>query len=203
MSKIDTVVFDFGNVLVRWAPKEIINLTFSSPDNAEQLAKDIFAGDIWKNLNLGKLTEAEAKQEYAERYHLSSVTLDALFYYVKQTQILIYNTHILLEKLSQANYRLYALTDNVKEIVSHLRANYSFWNIFDGHVVSAEIGMMKPQKEIFQYLMDTYQVIPEHSVFLDDMAWNVQAASAMGFKTIHFTNADIAEQQLKAFGLVF
>ena len=44
---IKNVVFDVGNVLVRWSPLEIVRLTFGNDVDAEKLAKDLFMSTIW------------------------------------------------------------------------------------------------------------------------------------------------------------
>ena len=48
---IKNVVFDVGNVLVRWSPLEIVRLTFGNDVDAEALAKDLFMSTIWLDLN--------------------------------------------------------------------------------------------------------------------------------------------------------
>lgn len=53
-NKIRNVVFDVGNVIVRWSPVEIVRLTFGySAQEAEHKAKAIFQHDIWMALNKG------------------------------------------------------------------------------------------------------------------------------------------------------
>ncbi|HDM7598167.1 TPA: hypothetical protein PZ808_003109, partial [Staphylococcus aureus] len=60
--EIKNVVFDVGNVLVRWSPIEIVRLTFGNDVDAEALAKDLFMSAIWLDLNKGLITETQAKQ---------------------------------------------------------------------------------------------------------------------------------------------
>lgn len=50
---IKNVVFDVGNVIVRWAPLEIVRLTFGNVEQPEELAKKVFMSDIWLELNRG------------------------------------------------------------------------------------------------------------------------------------------------------
>jgi len=200
---IKNVVFDVGNVLVRWAPLEIARLTFGEIDDLEQRARAVFQSETWLALNKGHLSEQQAKQQYQDTIGLSELECDKLFYYVKQTQLLIYGSVDLLKRIKGAGYHVYALTDNVHEIVSHLKETYDFWPLFEGATVSAELGLLKPQPEIYQSLLTTNQLKAEETVFLDDMPYNVEGAEKEGMAAIQFKDAHQCEQELKAMGLDF
>ncbi|GHA52591.1 HAD family hydrolase [Photobacterium aphoticum] len=202
---IKQVVFDIGNVVVRWSPLEIVRLTFGDTDHAqvEAKARAIFQSDTWLNLNKGLITEAEANAQYQRDLGFSALEAECLFYYVKQTQLLIYGTVDLIERIKAAGYGVYALTDNVHDIVAHLKATYTFWPLFDGATVSAEEGVLKPQPEIYHALLSDYHLAAADTVFIDDMPHNVQGAEAVGMAAIQFANAAQCEAELKALGLVF
>lgn len=141
---IRNVVFDIGNVIVRWTPLEIVKLTFGEVKAPEVLVKAIFQSETWLDLNKGLISESDAKAQYQQFLNLSHLECERLFYYVKQTQILIFGSVDLLQRVKLAGYNVYALTDNVHEIVSHLKSTYTFWPLFDGATVSAELGLLKP-----------------------------------------------------------
>ncbi|QSV16958.1 HAD family hydrolase [Photobacterium ganghwense] len=202
-SSIKNVVFDVGNVIVRWAPQEIVRLTFGDVESPEQLGSTIFRSDTWLDLNKGLLTEAEAKQHYQQTIGLSELECERLFYYVKQTQILLFGSVDLLQRVKAAGYGVYALTDNVTEIVEYLQSTYSFWEHFDGATVSAELGLLKPQPEIYHSLLDQHALSASETVFIDDMPHNVRGAESVGITAIQFENAAQCEQALRALGLSF
>lgn len=201
--EIKNVVFDVGNVLVRWSPIEIVRLTFGNDVDAEALAKDLFTSAIWLDLNKGLITETQAKQRYQLEKQLSESEAERFFYYVKHTQLLIYGSVDLLKRIKSAGYRVFALTDNVVEIVEYLKATYDFWPLFEGTTVSAEFGLLKPQPEIYQSLLETHQLLAKETVFLDDMPYNVEGAREVGIEAIQFKHAEQCECKLKAMGLSF
>ncbi|MCE0495466.1 HAD family hydrolase [Vibrio salinus] len=201
--KIKNVVFDVGNVLVRWSPLEIARLTFGDTGSPEESAKSIFQNSIWLDLNRGLFSESEAKDQYQQRVGLSELECQRLFYYVKQTQLMIYGSLDLLERVKAAGYGVYALTDNVTEIVDYLKSTYTFWGLFDGATVSAEVGFLKPQPEIYHSLLECHELQAAETVFIDDMPHNVKGAEAVGISAIQFQNAFQCEQALKTIGLVF
>ena len=201
MSTLRNVVFDVGNVLVRWSPAEIINLTFANPSQTDVWLHNIFKHETWQLLNLGLITEAEAQTRYQSLYGLTPSQTARLFYYIKATQIPIYQSHELLERVARTDLRVFGLTDNVKEIVTHLRQQYDFWQWFEHVVVSAEVGMMKLHPEIFQYILQHHQLQADETVFIDDHLPNIAAASSLGMNTIHFVDAENTARQLQLLGL--
>lgn len=197
MMNIKNVVFDIGNVMVRWSPQEIIRLTFSERVDINDTAQKIFQSESWFDLNKGLLTENETKNRLRSQFELTEQVVDTLFYYVKQTQIPLYGSMDLLVRVKAAGYGVYALTDNVIDIVEFLQQTYDFWPLFDGAVVSAEVGLLKPQPEIYQRLLLDNQLIAEETIFLDDMPHNVKGAQAVGMHAFQFEDAWQAERMLK------
>jgi putative hydrolase of the HAD superfamily len=202
-NQVKNVVFDIGNVLVRWSPAEIVRLTFGESENVPTLTRSIFQSKLWLELNQGKFTEEEAKKAYQHQFDFSATEMERLFYYVKHTQILLFGSLALLQRVREAGYRTYALTDNVIEIVEYLQAQYNFWSLFHGAIVSAKVHCTKPGAEIFGHLVSRYHIEPGESVFIDDVLRNIEGAKAVGFSAIHFHHAEQCEQELKELGLVF
>ncbi|CDT77975.1 putative Haloacid dehalogenase-like hydrolase [Vibrio coralliirubri] len=200
-NEIKNVVFDVGNVIVRWAPLEIARLTFGDTEELESRARSIFQSTIWMDLNKGFLTESEAKLRYQQELDLSPLECERLFYYVKQTQILLHGSVELIERVKRSGYGVYALTDNVVEIVEYLKNTYQFWALFDGAAVSAELGLLKPEPEIYQALLSNYGLKASETVFIDDMPYNVEGAKAVGMAGIQFTDAAQCENSLQALGV--
>ncbi|MEZ8287082.1 HAD family hydrolase [Vibrio splendidus] len=202
-NQIKNVVFDVGNVIVRWSPLEIAHLTFGSLVDLEGRARLIFQSAIWSDLNKGFLTENEAKLRYQQELDLSPLECDRLFYYVNQTQILQYGSVDRIERVKRSGYGAYAFTDNVAEIVEYLKATYEFWPLFDGSVVSAELGVLKPQPEIYQALLSNNGLEASETVFIDDMPYNVEGAKIVGMAGVQFIDAVQCENDLCALGVEF
>jgi putative hydrolase of the HAD superfamily len=95
------------------------------------------------------------------------------------------------------------LTDNVHEIVAYHKSRNTFWELFEGCVVSAEIGLLKPNPEIFRHLLRTYDLTAAETVFLDDVQVNIDGARSIGIEAKLFTTPERCEQDLRALGLAF
>lgn len=197
------VVFDVGNVLVRWSPVEIMRCALTESDDAQVWAKRFFGHPLWRDLNRGLFSEREAQGHYVRELSMDPDLVESVFHHVKATQELVDGTTALLPRLQAAGYPMYALTDNVHEIVAHLRNRYDFWQYFRGVVVSAEIGLLKPEPAIFRHLLETHALRAESTVFIDDMPANVAGAREQGMHAIQFESADQVARDLAALGLRF
>jgi putative hydrolase of the HAD superfamily len=72
-----------------------------------------------------------------------------------------------------------------------------FPGLFDTVVLSGEVGMRKPEKEIFLHAAQTLGLAPEECVFIDDMAANVAAAQACGMTGVLHTEAATTARALQ------
>lgn len=202
--KINTVIFDVGNVIVRWDPAWIVAQTFDDIRDHGALRDSIFSREVWLPLNLGTLTVPEAKALYVGDGLMSAAEADRLFDTVLASMEVLPGSVPLMKRLIAAGYRILALTDNVHEFIDHYKANHDWWHLFDGAVVSAELGIVKPDAAIFETLNSHWGVTLCEAVFMDDVAANVEGARATGLHAFQFTTATDAETRLKAeFGLVF
>ena len=202
---IKNVVFDIGNVFVRWSPPEVISRCFGhAPDTAENRERTaLLRSPLWLSLNRGELTGAEAELAYQAEHGLTKQQATDLLFHARDHQEPVDGTESIARRLKQAGYRLFALTDNVHEIVAHLKARFQFWELFEGAVVSAEIGMLKPHEGIFRHLIDNFGLAPGETVFFDDVQANVDGARRVGLQARLFTTSEQCEQDLRALGLRF
>lgn len=202
--KIKNIIFDVGNVIVRWSPIHIIESAFPEHQSHQHqfFIEEIFRSEIWIQLNLGQISEEEAKLKFISKIDsLDTKKADDLFDFIKSTQELVPGTIDIIKALHKKGYQLFALTDNVKEIVQHLQNRYDFWQYFIHTTVSANIGLMKPNKEIFDYTMQKNTLKPHETLFIDDHLPNTTAASALGLHTILFSNSTTCLQELALLGI--
>ena len=97
----------------------------------------------------------------------------------------IQETLDIIMDLSAKGYRLYILSNMHKHTYAYLSEALDIWKHFLGIVISSHVKSIKPEPEIFEYLIDAYDLIPKNTVFLDDMKYNIEAAKRFEFHTIH------------------
>ena len=200
---IRNVVFDIGNVLVRWDPLRIVETAFGLSGDAATARRQALFGesDIWRALNRGELSEPEAKRTYVAAGLLNADEAERLFAEIYAGLHLLTDTPPLMERLEAAGYRLFALTDNVHEIVAHLSREHPWWASFEGVVSSAAVGCLKPDPRIFRHLLDEHRLEPQETVFFDDLPDNVAGARDAGMHAFVFTDAAQAEADLRSLGV--
>ncbi|MFA9201146.1 MAG: HAD family hydrolase [Cypionkella sp.] len=200
---IRNIVFDIGNVLVRWDSRGIVAAALGlSGDALHARHHALFVeADIWRALNRGEHSEAGARRAFVEAGHLTEAEAEALWAALYASLHLIEDTPPLMCRLAAAGYRLFALTDNVHEIVAHLSDRHDWWAMFEGVTNSAEIGVLKPDPAMYRHLLESNGLVAEETVFLDDLPGNVAGAHAMGMHAFVFTDAAQAEADLRSIGV--
>ena len=107
----------------------------------------------------------------------------------------------LLRKLKE-KYKLYGLTNWSAETFPIVFKRYSFFTLFDGIVISGEEKLIKPDKKIFERMLERYHLEAKNALFIDDNMNNIQAAKEMGFATIHIQEKTDLNSELYALGLI-
>jgi putative hydrolase of the HAD superfamily len=195
---IKNIIFDIGNVIVRWDPENAVKAVLPEYEPKEFL-KNI--KPIWLDLNLGKYTEIEAIDLLHKQLDLSKEKLISLMHKFKTTQDPIAGTLGLLQNLKKQNYSLYSITDNIKEIIEYHKIHSNFLEYFEDIIVSAEIGVLKPDPRIFMHLIEKHKLIPSESIFIDDQLSNIAGAESIGIKGILFTDLKTCENELAELGV--
>lgn len=200
MAPIKNIIFDVGNVLVKWQPQNVIQRVLPETD-PKKFFDEI--RPIWLDLNLGKLTEAQAINILHKQLNLPEKQLGQLLLGLKVHQTPIAGSIALLKKLKLAKYNLYAITDNIKEIIAFHHNNSDFLRFFIDVIVSADLGILKPSPDIYLHLLNKYHLNPTKTVFIDDVPQNIEGAKKVGMHGILFTNTKACETELIRLGIQF
>lgn len=201
-ARLDTVVFDLGGVLIDWDPRHLYRRLFDDEGEMEaflatvatpewNLAQD--AGRPWATA-VATLAAAHPDQEamiraYHERWPETMAGE-------------IPATVELLAELRQAGRRIYALSNWSAETFPVALDRFPFLAWFDAIVISGEVGVVKPEPQIFEHLIREHGVVPRNAVFVDDSAQNVAAAATLGFTALQFQDAATLRRELHALGLL-
>ena len=198
---IRNIVFDVGNVLVPWDPAGIETRALGPARVETQgFVPPLRGNPIWLAVNRGEHSLEEAKQRYVAEQGVAAEEIDALWEALYASFPLMADTRALMDELKAAGYRLFAITDNVHEIVAQLKRDYDFFDLFEVAAVSAELGFLKPDPRIYHWLLEAGGIEASESVFLDDVQRNVDGAKAVGMEAFVFTTAAKAREDLRGLG---
>lgn len=148
---------------------------------------------------LAKLVEADVARA-AARTGLKPRRVEALFAAVPPSLVPMPDSLELVKAVRIAGHRLIALSNLHRASFAHLARTYDLFRLFDGHVVSCEVGACKPQAAIYRHLLERHALDPRETVFIDDMQANLDAAAAFGIRTIRFEDAASCRARLREAG---
>jgi putative hydrolase of the HAD superfamily len=194
------IIFDLGGVVVRWNPQELIAQMFTDPAVQARVLSEICSHADWLDLDRGTLSRQEAIARAVARTGLTLADVTAFLQAVPAALVAIPDTVQLLYRLKAQGHRLFCLSNMHVASIEHLDQAYDFWEVFEGRVISCHINLIKPEPAIYRHLLTQHGLDGADTVFIDDVAVNLQAAARFGIRTIQFENAAQCERQLKELG---
>jgi len=194
---VKNVIFDLGGVVIEWNPDRILAGYYADPELRALMKRELFQHPDWLHFDRGTLNEAALLVRAAGRTGRPPAELEGLFEAIRGSLHTKADTVRLLEKLSARDVPLYCLSNMASDIFKYLRERHSFWGVFRGIVISGDIQIMKPEPEIFEFLLQRYGLTASQTVFVDDNAPNVEAARAVGIQTVWFKDARQCEIELE------
>lgn len=202
-TSVDVVVFDYGGVLTTsvsdsitaWLERDGIDPASFSRTLKAWLSRSVPAGSPIHRLETGELSMAEFDALLAAE--LVGVNgqalpplelLKGLFADMQPDPVMF----ALVKDLKSAGVRVALLSNSWGNTYPRERIDA----LFDPVVISGEIGMRKPNSEIFSHTLDLLNVPAQRVVFIDDAAANTDGASRLGLQTILHTHPETTRTEL-------
>ena len=199
---LTTVVFDLGGVLIDWNPRYLYKKLINDPVKMESFLLNVVGHDWNATFDAGRPFQegvTELSRQHPEHADLISA------YHTRWSEMLgdsIQGTvDILRELANDKRYRLLALSNWSAETFPYALKRFDFLKLFETILVSGEEKMIKPDPKFYQLLETRHRVNLNESVFVDDVRKNIDAADALGFKTIRFENAEQLRHDLAKLGI--
>jgi 2-haloacid dehalogenase len=196
------VVFDLGGVLLDWNPRHLYHALFDDEAEMERFLSEVCTMEWHHAHDLGVPPEetipplVEAHPEYAEMIRAWPERSEEMLAGPIDASVDI------LRELKEAGVPVYALTNMETWTYPGRRDRYPFLRWFDGTVVSGFEGVAKPDRKVFELLLDRFGLTPGTTIFIDDSPKNVAAARAAGIQAIEFESPAQLRQSLEQAGLL-
>ena len=176
---IKNIVFDMGEVLMKFDPDEIIGHFTSSKEDTALLRQAIFYTKAWKELDRGTIMEEEmiapACALLPDRLH--GTAADILRHW-REYMTPLDDLVPLAEELHEAGYPLYLLSNAGKSML-RFKEKLPVLRFFSGTLFSAEVLMIKPEPGIYLEFFRRFSLRPEECFFIDDRPENIAEAKAL------------------------
>lgn len=197
------VVFDIGNVLVRWEPKIAFRHAFESDAQIDAFFEEIGFFD-WNLAQDGGRGRAEGVALIAERWPHYRDLIEGYFdRFGDVVADRIEGSWTILHELRNRGTRVFGLTNWAKDTWPIGVARHAdLKDVFEDVVVSGFANMLKPDREIFDLLCTRNHLAPQDCLFIDDSKTNVDGAISAGWQGHHFTSPHMLRADLSERGLL-
>ena len=196
---IKNIIFDLGGVLVDWNPVDKLRRMGLPEEEVQEIARNTAFSHEWNEIYKGALEKeklydvmlARIPQEYrkdAARF-LNEGVFDAIHSFSYSAEW--------LKSLKDRGCSVFLLTNYSDWMFDyHFKNEFSFTNFVDGMIVSGKVKLLKPDRAIYEALMNKYGLKPEECVFFDDRLENVEGARKCGINAIVFKDYETATTEL-------
>jgi len=203
MSSINTIIFDLGGVLIDWNPDYVYKTIFEKEEDMKWFYQNICTSDWNEEQDAGRSLH-EGTELLVKQFPDHEANIRA--YYGRWQEMLggpIQETVEIFKHLKESgNYKLYALTNWSAETFTVALQRYDFLHWFDGRIVSGEEKTRKPFIDIYQRMIDRFNIDPARAIYTDDNTRNLAPASQLGIHTIHFQSPQQFKKELKQLGVI-
>jgi 2-haloacid dehalogenase len=199
---VRAVVFDIGGVLLDWDPRHLYRRLFEDRGEMERFLAEVCTPqwhaqhDRGVPFSVSCARLAERHPEYAE----------LIWAWGKRSEEMIAGpiegTVAVLDDLQVAGIPCYGLTNMEAETYPLRRERYGFLRALAGTVVSSSEGLIKPDRRIFELLLDRFGLQARSTLFIDDSPANVAAARELGIQAVRFASPPQLRAELERRGLL-
>ncbi len=202
MTDIQAVIFDIGNVMVHWDPRRLFRKYFDDPEEMEYFLANVTSPkwnleqDRGRSFKDGTALLSKQFPQYEDKIRL----FDS--HWAETLGPEIPGMVKILNQLIENNISVFAITNFSAEKWPIFCKRHAFTTLFQGIIVSGEVGLVKPDPRIYELAVKRFGVHTDTTLFVDDIEDNVITAQKMGMIGHHFTDAYTLKADLIARGLL-
>lgn len=185
---IKNIILDMGNVLLDYNPNVILDKVCDTAEEKTLIYKELFLGEEWIMGDYGRITNSERYDRVKER--LPKELHCKLKQCVENWDICmvpIKGAQEFCKYVKEKGYGVYVLSNACSKFYEYFPKHYDL-EFFDGVVVSSDVHIIKPDIEIYKYLLDKYGLHAKECLFIDDREENVNGAICAGMNGVIFKN---------------
>ncbi len=201
MTKIRTIVFDLGNVLLNFSHdrmrQQVRELCQCSLEDVEPLL-DAYRG-LFYEFERGEVSQSEVHQRFEDVLQ-KPIAYDDLMTAVSDIFILNESMRPLLTAIRDRGTRLVLLSNTNAAHIEFAKRQFDLFEDFDAEVLSYEVKSVKPERAIFEALFEAIECDPGECFYTDDTVGHVEAARKLGIDAEVFIDAATLRDQLRRRG---
>lgn len=202
-STIKVIIFDFGNVLIDWDPRNLYKDYFlNDPEGMESFLSEVDFMKWNAEQDRGRSFK-DGINELATKFPKHSHLIRAFHEnWERSIGNVHWDTVDIMKELKQAGYPLYGLSNWSMETFPRTRKKYNFFDLFDDIILSGEVKHVKPDPEIYHIMLERIKRQAKECLFIDDSLPNIYQANTIGFATIQYQNTTRLRIDLENYGVI-
>jgi len=191
---IKNIIFDLGNVLVSVEYEKFINKLLAK-GVTEETYSNFFKGGNYRLLGYeaGEITSDEFITKCLNGLNLDMERNDFADAFNDMFGEIERMSSLVRELSENKKYNLYLLSNTSPLHFEYIKKNYDYVNLLNKFALSYELKALKPDDDIYLKTIEHLNIIPEESVFIDDLPENCSAANKFGIRTICYDKNDHAK----------
>lgn len=193
---IDTIIFDLGGVLVDFHPYDGFRELGISEDAIEAFKNNIILGGVWETCDKYAYSDSEIRNLFKENMKGFETEVDRMWDNITVVTSVKPYTDKWLDELRSKGLKLYVLSNYGKCSFEANSKTYPFLSKMDGMLISYQIEEVKPEPQIYEYLLNKYNIDRKTAVFIDDRIENVNGAIAVGLNGLLFSDYETVNEKL-------
>ncbi len=203
MSRIKTVVFDIGGVLVGFDFETFIAGKGHDEETTARIVRATVHSPWWKEYDRGLMTDDEIMDKFCECDPEIAEDIRRTFADIHGMLSRREETIPWIRALKAAGYQVLVLSNYSQRALDGCPEANDFLSEVDGGILSFRDHLIKPDEAIYRLLMERYALVPGETVFVDDTPANIDAAKALGWEGIVWRDRRQVEDELHALGVVW
>ncbi len=202
ISRIDTVIFDVGNVLYRWNLRCLFEKLIDDKQELDWFLENVVTPEWHFEHDAGRALKDMVPERIAQfpQYEAHINAYAARFNETIPGPV--HGSLELVERLAAQNVAIFGITNFGSEFWQGFRPTAPIFDLFSDIIVSGDEKLLKPDAAIYQLALNRFNVAAPQCLFIDDRLENIEASEALGIKGHHFQDAMSLEQELKALELL-
>lgn len=198
---VRTIVFDIGKVLVDFKWEEYIESRNLSIEEKDKLKKATVLAAAWNEQDRGVLSDEEVRDLLCREAPELEVEITEFHEHIIEMIVEYPYAAQWIRLLKKEGYQVLLLSNYGETSFLEGSKQFAFYPLVDGEVISYQYKVVKPERKIYEILIEKYELIPEETVFIDDKEENIKAAIECGLHGIVFHSLDQAVDDLHNLGV--
>lgn len=197
---VKAIIFDLGGVLFTNGTAAFVKKIVTRYGQNETIVRDVLDGKLGSLYREARISREEFWRGVKEVLGLHEKMEQLESEWIESYE-LIEGTKKIVETLART-YKVYFLSDNVRERVEQLEQKYHFLSLFSGGIFSHEVGIRKPDPRLYRMILDLAHVDPHEAVYIDDKPHFLFPAQALGIGSLVFTTPEQLREDLNTRGII-